>query len=95
VAAVAATTGRLPVPAIEDPWLADDPWLAEDPWWADDPKPPSRLEVFKAGRWDRASGDGGGFASGGVADDLPRARCWQGWPVMSGRRGWAGSAMTS
>jgi hypothetical protein len=28
-------------------------------------------EVLKAGRWDRARGDGGGFAAGGVADHLP------------------------
>src|SRR5262249_18446164 len=32
---------------------------------------PPRPEVFKAGRWDRARGNGAGFASGGVADDLP------------------------
>ena len=28
-------------------------------------------EVLKAGRWDRARGDGGGFAAGGVTDHLP------------------------
>jgi hypothetical protein len=32
---------------------------------------PPGPEVFKAGRWDRARGNGAGFASGGVADDLP------------------------
>src|SRR5262249_51265080 len=31
----------------------------------------SRPEVFRAGRWDRARGDGCGFAAGGGADDLP------------------------
>jgi len=28
-------------------------------------------EVLKAGHWDRAHGDGGGFAAGGVADHVP------------------------
>ena len=30
-----------------------------------------RPEVFRAGRWDQARGDGCGFAAGGGADDLP------------------------
>ena len=43
-------------------------------------------EVFKAGRWDRARGDGGGFAAGGVADDLPPG------PALAG---FAGDAWTA
>lgn len=35
-------------------------------------------EVLKAGRWDRARGDGGGFAAGGVADAVPPG------PVLAG-----------
>ena len=48
----------------------EDPDPAED----DTPVP----EVLKAGRWDRSRGDGGGFAAGGVADDLPPG------PVLAG-----------
>jgi hypothetical protein len=35
-------------------------------------------EVLKAGHWDRARGDGGGFAAGGVADAVPPG------PVLAG-----------
>ena len=84
----------------EDPWLAEDPWLDEDPEWAEGPwldedpwlaedqassQRPGPVEVFKAGRWDRSRGDGGGFAAGGAADDLPPG------PVLAGLAGdrWA------
>jgi hypothetical protein len=58
-------------------------WLAADPGW-DDPAPPGPTgpaEVFKAGRWDRSRGDGGGFAAGGLADHLPPG------PVLAGLAG--------
>jgi hypothetical protein len=63
--------------AVEDPWPAGEP-LPEDP-------PPGVPEVFKAGRWDRSRGTGGGFAAGGVADHLPPG------PVLAGLAGdrWA------
>jgi HNH endonuclease len=52
-------------PDVEDTELAD---LAP----ADPGSPEAGVrEVLKAGRWDRARGDGGGFAAGGVADHLP------------------------
>jgi hypothetical protein len=56
---------------------------AEDCWkeagWEDPvPPAPARLEVFKAGRWDRTRGDGCGFGCGGVIDDLPPG------PVLAG-----------
>jgi len=35
------------------------------------PEPGTPVEVFKAGRWDRSRGDGGGFAAGGLADRIP------------------------
>jgi len=61
-------------------WL--DAKLAKaTPWLADDPEPPTQpaaTEVFKAGRWDRSRGDGGGFAAGGRADQLPPG------PVLAG-----------
>src|SRR5262249_47201073 len=47
--------------------LAD--WQPEDPA-VERPRAGGR-EVLKAGRWDRACGDGGGFAAGGVTDHLP------------------------
>src|SRR6516165_8142810 len=59
------------------------PWLAQEPGW-DDPVAPgpagpgTPVEVFKAGRWDRTRGDGGGFAAGGLADHLPPG------PVLAG-----------
>jgi hypothetical protein len=49
--------------------LADDPEPALDPARA--AQRPEGREVLKAGLWDRTRGDGGGFAAGGVADDLP------------------------
>jgi Domain of unknown function (DUF222) len=52
-------------PELEDAELAD--WAPADPGL---PQAGAR-EVLKAGRWDRARGDGGGFAAGGVADHLP------------------------
>ena len=70
--------GGEPAPA----WLTQDPWLAEDQASSQRPGP---VEVFKAGRWDRSRGDGGGFAAGGAADDLPPG------PVLAGLAGdrWA------
>jgi hypothetical protein len=49
------------------------------------PCPGTPVEVFKAGRWDRSRGDGGGFAAGGMADHLPPG------PVLAGLAGdrWA------
>jgi hypothetical protein len=74
-----------------DAWLDAElakaaPWLAEEPGWDDPvaPGPPGAgtpVEVFKAGRWDRARGDGGGFAAGGLADHLPPG------PVLAGLAG--------
>jgi hypothetical protein len=91
--AAQTTPGRLPHPA-DDPLLPPDPglpsglWLAqegelpEDLWLTEDPDPAEDdtpvPEVLKAGRWDRSCGDGGGFAAGGVADDLPPG------PVLAG-----------
>jgi len=61
-------------PRADDPpadyLLDDDAWLADDPGWAGGSKPAVR-EVLKAGFWDRSSGDGAGFAAGGVLDTLP------------------------
>jgi hypothetical protein len=59
----------------EHPELAD-PLSAVDAD-TDDPAP-ARPEVLKAGFWDRAGGDGGGFAAGGAADNLPPG------PVLAG-----------
>jgi Domain of unknown function (DUF222) len=77
-------------PGLGPSWLADDPGLAEYPWWADDlaeagPGRPGPVEVWKAGRWDRSRGDGGGFAAGGLGDRLPPG------PVLAGLAGdrWA------
>src|SRR5215472_16596719 len=91
--AVSTAPGCLPRPA-DDPSLPPDPglpsglWLVqegelpEDLWLTEEPDPAEDdttvPEVFKAGRWDRARGDGGGFAAGGVADDLPPG------PVLAG-----------
>jgi hypothetical protein len=62
------------------------PWLAQEPGWDDpgptgSPGPGTPVEVFKAGRWDRSRGDGGGFAAGGLADRLPPG------PVLAGLAG--------
>jgi hypothetical protein len=74
-------SGQSPDDALDDllarcPDLADDLWLADDPDSAG-PQPPVR-EVLKAGFWDRTSGDGAGFAAGGVTDRLPPG------PVLAG-----------
>ena len=64
-------------PDLEDAVLADwEPGDAELADWDPEDPAPERpeaggREVLKAGRWDRARGDGGGFAAGGVADRLP------------------------
>src|SRR5215472_19332718 len=99
--AVSTAPGCLPRPA-DDPSLPPDPglpsglWLVqegelpEDLWLTEEPDPAEDdttvPEVFKAGRWDRSRGDGGGFAAGGVADTLPPG------PVLAGLAGdiWAG-----
>src|SRR5215831_6146691 len=103
--------GGCPVPSEEElAGLAPDP-LAGPPdgeyaWLADLPGPlldeylaataePAGPEPLAAGWWDRSQGGGCGFASGGVADDIARGRCWPGWLVMCGRPGWVGSATTS
>jgi hypothetical protein len=53
------------------PWLEDDPWLEDYHGLEEPPGPAAPPEVLKAGRWDRATGNGGGFAAGGIADHLP------------------------
>jgi hypothetical protein len=65
------------------PWLDADPGWDEStpprrygpkssgPGTPESPGPGTPVEVFKAGRWDRSRGDGGGFAAGGLADGLP------------------------
>src|SRR5215472_16919057 len=68
-------------PLLEDAEIPDDlalDWPSlEDAefagWEPADPGLPETgvREVLKAGRWDRAHGDGGGFAAGGVTDHLP------------------------
>jgi hypothetical protein len=52
-------------------WAPGDGELAD--WEPADPRLPEAAgrEVLKAGRWDRARGDGMGFAAGGVADAMP------------------------
>jgi hypothetical protein len=73
-------------PAAEDPeqitaWLDEleqtFPWADDDPDF-DDSGPAGPPEVLKAGFWDRATGDGCGFAAGGTADHLPPG------PVLAG-----------
>jgi hypothetical protein len=78
-------------------WLADHRWLDEDSgppagYLVEDPEQdgpdsggPASVEVWKAGRWDRSRGDGGGFAAGGAADRLLPG------PVLAGLAGdrWA------
>jgi Domain of unknown function (DUF222) len=93
VRAIVTTPSRLPVPAPETPddlardwseltdaevadWEPTDPDL--DPDAAQEPPEAEGREVLKSGRWDRARGDGGGFAAGGVADHLPPG------PVLAG-----------
>ena len=76
----------------DDRWLDEDSgppagYVVEDPE-QDGPGPggpesegPAPVEVWKAGRWDRSRGDGGGFAAGGMADYLPPG------PVLAGLAG--------
>jgi hypothetical protein len=91
--AVRTAQGPLPRPA-DDPslppapglpsglWLVQEGNLPGDLWLTEEPDPAEDdttvREVLKAGRWDRARGDGGGFAAGGVTDDLPPG------PVLAG-----------
>jgi hypothetical protein len=69
-------------PELADAELADwepaDAGLAD--WEPADPGLPEAAdrEVLKAGRWDRARGDGGGIAAGGLADAVPPG------PVLAG-----------
>jgi hypothetical protein len=79
-----------------DRWLDEDAgppagYVVEDPE-LDGPGPAgpgpggrAPVEVWKAGRWDRSTGDGGGFAAGGAGDYLPPG------PVLAGLAGdrWA------
>ncbi len=71
-------------PDGEDAWLAELPGPLLDEYIAATAEPP-RPEPLAAGLWDRASGDGAGFAAGGVADDIPPG------PVLAGLAGdrWA------
>jgi len=64
-------------PDGEHAWLADLPGPLLDEYLAATAEP-VRPEPLPAGRWSRAEGDGGGFAAGGVADDLPPG------PVLAG-----------
>jgi hypothetical protein len=61
------------VDAVLADWEPGDAELAD--WDPEDPAPErpeaGGQEVLKADYWDRACGDGGGFAAGGVADRLP------------------------
>src|SRR5215469_1101508 len=89
--------GECAVPSEEElDGLAPDP-LADPPdgeyaWLADLPGPlldeyltataePAGPEPIAAGLWNRAAGDGAGFAAGGMADDLPPG------PVLAGLTG--------
>jgi hypothetical protein len=64
-------------PDGEHGWLADLPGPLLDEYLAATAEP-IRPEPLPAGLWSRAAGDGGGFAAGGVADDLPPG------PVLAG-----------
>jgi hypothetical protein len=57
-------------PDGEYAWLADLPGPLRDEYLAATAEP-ARPEPIAAGWWDRAAGDGAGFASGGAADALP------------------------
>ena len=61
--------------ATADPGVTAGPGVTADPERTEeaDPDGPPRTgrEVLKAGFWDRARGDGAGFAAGGVTDNLP------------------------
>ncbi len=82
----AAGAEAVPPPAEELPVLDPGPLAAPpdgaDAWLADLPGPlldeylaateaPEGPEPIAAGFWNRSTGDGAGFASGGVVDDLP------------------------
>jgi len=58
-------------------WLADLPGPLLDEYLAATAEPVGP-EPLPAGLWNRAAGNGGGFAAGGVADDLPPG------PVLAG-----------
>jgi hypothetical protein len=58
-------------------WLADLPGPLLDEYLAATAEP-DRPEPIAAGWWDRTTGDGAGFAAGGVADGLPPG------PVLAG-----------
>ena len=58
-------------------WLADLPGPLLDEY-IDATTRPAGPEPIAAGWWSRAAGDGGGFAAGGMADDLPPG------PVLAG-----------
>jgi hypothetical protein len=85
VRAIATVPDHLPAPEAEmlDDLAPDWPELADAEladWEPADPGLPEAggREVLKAGCWDRARGDGGGFAAGGVADAVPPG------PVLAG-----------
>jgi hypothetical protein len=94
VRAIATVPDHLPAP---DPEMPDD--LARD--WPDvadaeladrepaDPGLPEAggREVLKAGRRDRAHGEGGGFAAGGVPDAAPPGPVLAGSPRTPGPLG--------
>ena len=67
-------------PDGEHAWLADLPGALLDEYLAATAEP-ARPEPIAAGWWNRATGDGTGFAAGGVADSLPPG------PVLAGLAG--------
>src|SRR5262249_35229393 len=78
-------SGRLPRPA-GDPPLPPAPGLPTGLWLVQEGELPGDVglteepdrEGLKAGHWGRRRGAGGGFAAGGVTDDLPPG------PVLAG-----------
>jgi hypothetical protein len=85
VRAIPAVPDHLPAPEAEmpDDLARDWPALADAALADREPADPGLpeaggREVLKAGRWDRARGDGAGFAAGGVADAGPPG------PVLAG-----------
>lgn len=80
-------------------WLAQEGELPEELWLTEEPDPAEDdttvPEVLKAGRWDRARGDGGGFAAGACPTTCHRDLCWPGSPPTHGPPAWGGSAMMS
>jgi len=70
-----AVDGLAPDPLSDPPdgeygWLADLPGPLLDEYVAATAEPPGP-EPIAAGLWNRAAGDGAGFAAGGMADHLP------------------------